>query len=485
LGGGTTAPSMFPAKYTFDVNATPSCPNDFVVFRVNVVGGANQPNIVGFNHLYSGTVGGNGMCNRTAGPNDDGVSAITIWSYNVTAADGVVSTSPALSLDGTKVAFVEKGAGTAAHFHVLAPKTGDGVATNLQDVTTSTIQLTSSFSGSAPGPGAVTDLALLRASGTASDTLSSPFVDYDCDLAYVGNDSGTLFRVMNVFCILTTCAGAAPSLDPRWGVGGAKATGCVGALTGPVVAGNGNIFVGCSDGKLYGFTPAGVAITPLIVGNGSTDGGIVDPPLVDTVNGFVHAVSGNSSSLSFVLVQASATDLSSPVVATLGAAGRFNLHAPAFNDAYCSSTTSTNWLIYEWGLNSAGTLDTLYGAGFNPSPSHSMMSGTPGNIFAIPFSTPSQFSPVTEILNAPADFIVVSASETAFPKMAVYNVNAYTGLFPNSFPPAGTQGADAAEGNGTTGIVVDNVSSSAQASSIYFGVPSLITAVTVTQSTLQ
>ena len=40
---------------------------------------------------------------------DDGISATTIWSYNIKAAGGQVATSPALSLDGTKVAFVETG----------------------------------------------------------------------------------------------------------------------------------------------------------------------------------------------------------------------------------------------------------------------------------------------------------------------------------------------------------------------------------------
>ena len=51
-----------------------------------------------------------------------------------TAAGGLVATSPALSLDGTKVAFVETGSGTA-HFHVLAWKSGDGVAAIFQSVT--------------------------------------------------------------------------------------------------------------------------------------------------------------------------------------------------------------------------------------------------------------------------------------------------------------------------------------------------------------
>ena len=148
LGGGTTAPAMYPAKFTFDLNATANCLTDFIVFPVNVAGGAGQPNIVGFNNLYSGTAGGTGICNapangRTTGVNDDGVSATTIWSYNVTAGGGVVATSPALSIDGTKVAFVETGGGVA-HFHVLAPNNGDGVAANLQTVT-SPVQITTGF----------------------------------------------------------------------------------------------------------------------------------------------------------------------------------------------------------------------------------------------------------------------------------------------------------------------------------------------------
>ena len=38
LGTGIVAPNMFPAKYSFDINATPSCANDYVVFGLNVAG---------------------------------------------------------------------------------------------------------------------------------------------------------------------------------------------------------------------------------------------------------------------------------------------------------------------------------------------------------------------------------------------------------------------------------------------------------------
>jgi hypothetical protein len=43
LGTGIVAPNMFPAKYSFDVNATPNCTNDYVVFGLNVAGSAGRP----------------------------------------------------------------------------------------------------------------------------------------------------------------------------------------------------------------------------------------------------------------------------------------------------------------------------------------------------------------------------------------------------------------------------------------------------------
>src|SRR5262249_25182335 len=86
LGTVGTAPAMYPAKFTFDVTATPSCANDFVVFPVNATGGAAQPNLVAFRNLYTGTAGGNGICNRTVTLTDAGTSAPTVyWGYNVHA----------------------------------------------------------------------------------------------------------------------------------------------------------------------------------------------------------------------------------------------------------------------------------------------------------------------------------------------------------------------------------------------------------------
>jgi len=482
LGSGTTAPAMYAAKFTFDTNAVPNCVTDFIVFPVNAVGSSSQPNIVGFNNLYSGTAGSTGICNapangRTSGANDDGVSATTIWSYNVHAAGGKVSTSPVLSIDGTKVAFVETKSTGAAHFHVLAWKNGDTLSANLQTVTSPVTINSFSTTQPAAGSGAATDLAL---GTTADDTLSSPFFEYGRDLAYVGNDAGTLYRIKNVFCLFSACTGVgspAPSLDAAWGTGGGLATGCPGRLTGSVVDGStDNVFVGCSDGKLYGFTDTGIALinSPLVVGDGSTTGGIVDPPVVDGVHGFVYAVSGNSAGGTSILVQAKTADLSSKVTATLGTGGSFNLHAPTFNENYFASGTSTSWLIYEATPNSGANAVTLYGIGFNGS--RVMTSGAPTN--AITFVIGAfEVSPLTTFLTSGGeDRLFGSALIASGGILGSFNI---TTTFPATVERTRT------EGNGTTGIVVDNASALGQANSIYFGVLGSNTAVKLTQTGLQ
>ena len=228
--------------------------------------------------------------------------------------------------------------------------------------------------------------------------------------------------------------------------------------------------------------------------------------MVDAVNGFAYVVSGNSAGGTQVLVQAGTTSFSSPtpVTATLGLGGSFNLHAPAFNAAYFSgafssvanvqgttdSNTSTgntsNWQIYEWadsGVSSSPI--TLYGVGFNNS--HVMNSGGAGNFLQISHSIGVELSPVTEFLNGSTDQIFVSGLKNAPPNLIKYNLTDFSNLFPNVLVPifnSSAVGASTGAGSGTTGMVVDNVSSSAQASSIYFGVLGSNTAEKLTQSGL-
>jgi len=486
LGTAGTAATMYPAKFTFDVTAAPSCANDFVVFPVNAVGGAGQANIVAFNNLYSGTAGGTGLCNGRAtlpGGTDIKTSATVMWSYNVQSSiNGGVSTSPVLSFDGTKVAFVESTGVKQAHFHVLAWKAGDGRVANLQ--TTTSPATISAFSATAPvaGSGTATDLAIATLASTGSDTLSSPYIDYANDLAYIGNDKGVVFRIKNVFCTTAACGTAVPSLDATWGVQGAVTIGgtCTGQLTAPVLNFfNLNVYVGCSDGKLYAISQVG-AVKSLVVGDGvaaKTYGGVVDPPIVDGVNGYVYAVSGSASAgANGVLVQAKA-DLSSSVAATIGAGNQCNIHAPTPNNAYFTSITSAGALMYVSGVNPGGAVNQpctggsggtasveLYGVTFGAA--GVMTAGTPAHGVVDGGGPGFEWSPLAEFFNATTatDWLFIAALQSGQPNVSSANITA-------AFPTAATFTAPVTEGVGSSGMIVDNQANTAtfpQAASIYF-----------------
>jgi hypothetical protein len=488
LGSTGTAIAMYPAKYTFDTTAAVTVTNctydavtpkvhDFIVFPVNATGGAAQPNIVALENLYSGTTPANGICNRTATGNDTGVAATVLWSYNVhaIAAGAAVPTSPVLSLDGTKVAFVESAAGNAAHFHVLAWKSGDGKVANLQSVLTPKAITTFSATTPAAGSGAATDLSF----GTTTDTLSSPYIDYANDLAYVGNDAGVLFRFKNVFCTTAGCGTSIPSLDTAWGGGTGAVTVCAGKLTGAIqdVTTN-NMFVGCADGKLYSVSPAGV-IKSLVVGDGvasKTFGGIVDPPIVDSVNGFVYVSSGSAGNgANGVLVQAKTT-LSSSVAVPIGNGNQCNLHAPAVNNAYFTSPTNASAAIFIGGAT--GTVGTctaggatggkavLYGATFGAG--GVLNTGAPANSLTSGNNVGSEYAPLAEFFNPN---VGAGGTDYLFVSLLRNNSNGFTNLYQflvTAGWAAAPQNNSVTIGLGASGMVVDNSSTANQASSIYF-----------------
>jgi len=301
-------------------------------------------------------------------------------------------------------------------------------------------------------------------------------VDYGTDKAYIGDDKGHLVRLKDVFCTINVaCTGAAPpapSIDTIWGTAGTVTVACGSKLTGPVVDFfTGNVFVGCSDGKLYGFNSSGTSLanSPVTVGNGAATGGIVDPPIVDGANGFVYAVSGTDGA-NAILVQTK-TNLTSRLVATLGKAGGQNLHAGAFNDAYFSSANSAAWLLYVCGYNGGGTQSFLFGVGF--AASRSIIAGTPANSLNFAGVGVAECSPFTEILNSGTDRLFLSFLSGT---LDGFNINAF---------PTGTF-ATAPETGGTSGMIVDNVGSQGQASSIYFTtLGGSHSAVKLTQSALQ
>jgi len=420
LGPAGMAQDMYPAKFSFDVNATPDCTNDYVVFTLNTVPNINQANIVAFNNLYSGSAGGTGICG--AG------TATAYWAYQV--SNVALPTSPIISLDGTKVAFVD-GASPAV-FHVLTWTAGQG---------------------SVAAPATPTQIVDVTLTGATTDTRSSPFMDYMNDVAYVASDNGRLFKITGVFNGTPALAG---SPWPRR-VGFSAPN-----LTSPVIDfSTGQIFLGSTDGNLYAFTKGGAQLFPITIGDGTADGGIVGAPMVDVVNGLLYVATGSDFNLpNATLTQVSSSSFSVLQVTPIGDPGGAPIHDGTFNDAYFSSMTNTDWFFYACGTNTGGsTSPVLYRVGFDAT--RTMLSAADAATVSLSGNNGEQCTPLTELKNG-VDRIFLGLLTSA--QVEYFDVST------NSTPTLGGTGAVAPvpEAGGTSGIIIDNVSAANQASSIYF-----------------
>ena len=195
------------AKYSFDINAAPNCANDYVVFALNAAGvTGGQANLVGVNNLYSGA---GGTC---------GANPSVKWAYNGSTSGGSVKTSPAISLDGQRIAYVESAA-AATVFHVLTWKSGQGTSATAAAGPT----VNGGCTGTVPLPTS-SCLKSVTLSSSATDTLSSPWIDYQTDKAFIGTDDGKIYRIS---CVFNCALNSDPTVDwtytlPVAGTAGAK-----------------------------------------------------------------------------------------------------------------------------------------------------------------------------------------------------------------------------------------------------------------------
>jgi hypothetical protein len=485
---GTTTFPQFPAKFTFSIDPNDESCNDYAAFPTNVPGvtgtggaPAGQPSIIAFQNLYAAS-DGSGAC---------GVLAPTIaWAYNTNAAGdttGVVSGSPTLSGDGTKVAFVESNAGGSV-LHLLQYTVGDGTdATNTMILTVAPTNLLTSGSGwnACPTDGSSCMISLTFSPSTASN--SSPFYDFAFDELYLGDDSGVLHKFTGVF------NGTPTEVTAGWPI-----TVHAGAALTPPVADSvsKNIFVGDSDGVLSFVMDTGSTTGTCATGVppclGSTtvlasDGGlhpIIDPPILDPTTGRVFVFVGDSGTLTGVarhayVVQAG-VDLTGVARVNVGGPGA-PLHSGAFDDTYFNSSPGTTaGFMYVCGKTGAidhpamrqisfhadGTINT---AGLRTL----QVGNTAGAV--------GQCSPVTEIFNpntgtGGTDLIFFSVQSggrgTVGTTLTNCPLTAPTGCIMSidvtsaAFPTALTDSLG--EIGGTSGIVIDNVGNFGQDSSLYF-----------------
>ncbi len=440
LGKGHVSAEMYPAKWTFDPSAAPDCTKDYVVFGLATAGAANgQANLVGLNHLYAGT---GGLC--TTGPNVD-------FAYNVsTVAGGKVVTSPVISLDGTKIAFVES-LGTESVFHVLTFTPGQGGITT------------------AATPTAMTSLVY----STFNTTTSSPWIDYSDDVVFVADDNGVLYKITGVFKGTPTLVRSSP-----WPI--TVSSGY--RLSSPVFdQSRGLLIIGGRNGDLYQINASTGAVAVTIIGaHGGKGAGVVVPPIVDVTNGTTFSVTGNDGT-SAVLVQTDSVTLTQLARARIGVGGlsgtAINIYQPALSNDYYTSPSSG--AIYVCGTGTgADTSPWAYSFGFTGR----TMLTTAASQKQLVNSTAATCTSWNEFFNPNigtngTDFFFFGLTQ------GCPGAGGSTGCVAAITTTSSTL-VTAAVAGGPSGIVVDNYSTAGQASSVYLTGQAVDTAYKFTQNGL-
>jgi len=376
--GATVGAANYPAKYSFGIT-TASC-SDYVVFNTGLTGTTTQASIIAYSKLYSGCTG----------------SPSVYWAYNT---GGQVLTSPAISLDGTQIAFVQTNGTTASLVLLRYAASGGGASAPV----TPTAETSASAYRGCTTPCMMSLPLDISVSASVNDTTSSVFPDYRDDVIYVGGASGWLFKFSGVFLgspAEVTTGGFPVQLDATAGD----------ALTSPVYDSvSGNVYVADSAGYLYQVGPTGTVTKSAQLDLGR---GFVAGPIVDLAAGYVYIFSSRDTAGTNAAVYAFKTSdfpttVSDGTVGTPTAAGSTTgnpLYEPGFDSTYWNSSDATGNLYVCGRTGGAPRLYQL-----------PITAGTFGTATAIATLTPGgdheACSPVTDIYNPNAS---AGPSETVF-----------------------------------------------------------------------
>lgn len=438
----------FPAKYSFYPDAAPDCMNDWVVFGLlnpetaGASGTGVHPNLVAFNNLYSTQPAG-GLCG-TNGPT-------VLFAYNITTVTGGrIATSPALSEDGTQIAFVETvPAGSSDTI------TATSIASDVLTVTASNSNLTvgeevhiggtaesflngrnvvvTSLIGAGPtytgftanfiaadytkasdtgtvfpdgqsifhvltwtaGQGtlaaaAAPTMTSVLLSSTAEDITAWPWIDYGADTAYTCTDDGVVYQITGAFTATPTLSGSPWPITLSAGY----------KLSSPVLDSHlGLLMVGSYNGNLYQITTAtGAVAPPVVVGNNvstpplNTSPGIVAPPIIDITNGTTFVVTANSILVGTAAIEeVNTSSLVGLAVNSIGLGSttgtKLSLHEPAFSNEYYTAPTNSSSVISLCGTGLTDTTPNQYAFGFTLAGTKPIMNGMPNTGFPKQLST--------------------------------------------------------------------------------------------------
>jgi hypothetical protein len=374
--GASVGAGNFPAKYSFQITSA-SCANDYVVFTTGLAGSTSQASIVAYNNLYS--------------TGCTGTVPSVYWAYNT---GGPILTSPAISGDGTQVAFVQTTPGSTGQGSLVLLKFAASTTESVTSPKTLTAVPTSSYR-TCVAP-CMTEVPLLDKSGTQlDDRTSSVFADYTNDVIWVGGIDSWLYKIGGVFR-------GQPAEVTTGGFPVQVNSGNPNTLSSPVYdSTSGYVFVGDYGGYFYRVNTSNAGITASAqLDHGA---GLVAGPIVDSTSEKVYVFASSDGTTSCVgstpcaaVFEFSTSSLATATEAVVGV-GTTSLTTPvplydgALDAEYLASTNATGNLYV---CGNTGGPPIMYQVPIS--------GGTMGTVVAGPVlsnATTSSCSPVTDIAN--------------------------------------------------------------------------------------
>lgn len=449
----TAGLEMYPAKFPFSTSA-PTC-SDYVVYNTSQAGSISspvQPTIVAFDNLYATTCG---------------ATTPTVY-FAYVSGGGSALTSPVISADGTKIAFVESTTTPSAIVRLIQFKSGDGSFSTSTHNWTAAAPTNSESSWTSCPAGASCMISVTLSGTTLGDTNSAAYVDYVDDILYVGDNDGRLHKITNVFGV----TGATPTeAGSPWPV----TVNSGEALSSPVYDSvSGNIFVGDASGRGSAVSSAGALnATHISLGANITDG-----PIVDSSTSKVYWFGNSSTSPLTDVVEQTSTAMGSAVTISLpnsGTTGRTgHMHSGAFDNIYLSSAGGTGHL-YLCAVDSGAS---NHPALFNVAITSGVMAGVtlngPLDLTDTTVSDQNECSPLTEFLNGSTDrlFGSVQDQDGTLTGCSTGTGCMYSFTITSAFPTNSSAGLLVPSTGGTSGIVIDNTGSGTGESQIYYSLNS-------------
>ena len=460
--GATVGDGQYPAKFSFSTTSA-SC-NDLVAYNTGVAGvSGGQANIVAYSNLYESTCAG--------------TTPTVAWAYY--SGTGKALTSPVVSLDGTKIAFIEN-TSSGAFLRIIQWHSNEGsasgAATPHSTYTNTTAGNGSNTAWTSCTPGTSCMISVAFQNGQ-QDTISAPFYDYGgSDTLWVGDASGKLHKFTGVF------SGTPAEVITNWPVSVVTETTSGLSptptnptnLTGPVYdSASTLIFVGDGAGYLHSVTATGTPAVVTTANRLACDiSGFVDPPLVDSTTEQVYTFVGYGCSTSNPAYVNRFTASTTNPISSQGYGNAFQaltasgssasvLHAGTFDNAYFTGTGNTGNLY----VCAAGSLLQL------PLSKFANTTGTNYNTYNTPVSGTTACSPVSEFENGSTDWLFMSVAangNTTANGITCTGACMYNYDVSNSSSTTGTPTYGLSEAGGTSGIVIDNNGSGAGESQVYF-----------------